>query len=751
MKHIFEERFSRTILAASIAAIGFSFPLSAQAEESEQSADDISSLTRPSSEVELGVGYVSDDSYKFGDYKGLQDEGGYLIGNVDLNKRGDDNASYLQIVGSNLGLDSRNIRIMGGEQGNYGVHLEYDELVKLLSDSYQTPFVNPGSTNLTLPADWIRGNTTALMPNLNTSMRPFNVDTKRKAYSLGLTKVLTNNWDATVNFKRDNKDGNRFIGGVIGNSGGNPRAVTLPEPVDYTTDQFEAMMRYTGEKLQMQFGYYGSFFNNANTSLAWANPFSDATVWGAPLAGLINQGQLGLPPDNQFHQLNASGSYGYSKDTRVTGNLSYGRMTQNEAFLAYTVNPGLSVTTPLPRASLDGEIITTHADLKLNSRLAHGLHLTAAYKYDDRDNNTPQAEYVYIGGDSQNQAIAGATQHTRTNLPHSSTKQQVDAELDYQVASRTKLKFGYAYDWVEKNYEAIDSETEHTVRAGVDHRFNDMASGGLSYAYSDRDTSTYDAGAPFVASYTGDVYINGIIASGTGLWDNVPTQKKFFIAPRKRDKVRAFINAMPNEKVDLQFSLDYKNDDYHSSELGLREATGWSANFDAGLMASEALSGHFFASWENYESNQRSAQLGAVKANYLIPGNWYVTDITDRSYMVGVGFRFKPGGAFEFGGDASYTNSRGQIDVVTGALILPAATPMPDIVSRINRLELFGKYRMKKNLSLNLRYIYEQFSSDDWAYDLVMANTMANVIGTNQESPDYKVHVVGASLTYGFK
>lgn len=765
MKYAIEKRFSRTILAASMAAIGFSAPLAAQAED-----NDLHSLTRPSSEVEVGIGNVSDPSYKYGDYgRGLEESGTYLIGNASMNVRGDNNANYLELNVRNLGLSgSRDIVIKGGEQGNYGLSFSYDELSKLFSDSYQTPFVNPGSTNLTLPAGWVSNcattaapgtavpcttataaASTALMTNLNASMQSFNVETMRKSYSFGVTKLLSAEWDATVNFKREDKDGNRFIGAVIGSSGGNPRAAVLPEPVNYTTDQFEALARYTGEKLQMQLGYYGSFFRNANSGLAWQNPYANgATTWGNAAVGYPNgSGQIGLPADNQFHQISATGGYSYSKDTRVSGNLSMGRMTQNEAFLPYSVNPGLTITTPMPRSSLDGKIDTTHVDMKLTSKLMPKLNLTAAYRYDDRDNKTPQTQYVYIGGDSTNQAVAGATDRTRTNLPGSSTKQQVDAELDYHMSGHTKLKLGYGYDWVKKTFEAIDSENEHTIKAGVDHRFGDTASGGLSYAYSDRRTSAYDASAPFLATYTGAAYIAGIT---TGLWDNVPTQKKFFLAPRQRDKLHAYANVAPSERVDLQFGLDYKNDDYHSSELGLREATGWAANFDANLVATDMVSGHLFASWEDYQSNQKSAQLGATKANYLIPGNHWTADITDRTLTLGAGFRVKQNDSLDWGGDLSHSSSNGQISVTPGAL-LAAAKPLPDIVSRLGRLELFGKYKMQKDLLLNIKYVYEQYNSADWAYDQVLSNTLANVIGTNQTSPDYRVHAIGASLIYNFK
>ena len=33
-------------------------------------------------EIELGLGYVSDDAYKFGRYNGLQTKGAFVVGNI---------------------------------------------------------------------------------------------------------------------------------------------------------------------------------------------------------------------------------------------------------------------------------------------------------------------------------------------------------------------------------------------------------------------------------------------------------------------------------------------------------------------------------------------------------------------------------------------------------------------------------------------------------------------------------------------
>ena len=103
-----------------------------------------------SGELELGVGHVSDDSYKFGRYTGLHEEGPYAIGDFNLqfrHGRGDD----LHLIGTDLGLDSRNILLEYGRQGTFDTYIEYDQLPSFEIDSAVTPFNGAGSGDLTLP------------------------------------------------------------------------------------------------------------------------------------------------------------------------------------------------------------------------------------------------------------------------------------------------------------------------------------------------------------------------------------------------------------------------------------------------------------------------------------------------------------------------------------------------------------------------------------------------------------------------
>ena len=65
-------------------------------------------------------------------------------------------------------------------------------------------------------------------------------------------------------------------------------------------------------------------FKNKNESVTWDSLFN-GTGHDA------NQtGRYGLPPDNEAHQISASGRYVLSKATSLSASLAYGRQTQND-------------------------------------------------------------------------------------------------------------------------------------------------------------------------------------------------------------------------------------------------------------------------------------------------------------------------------------------------------------------------------------------------------------------------------------
>ena len=119
---------------------------------------EVMELTQHSSSAEVGVGYVGSSSFKAGEYNGLQKDGAYGVGNLDM--RG--GASYdsedptrWRLHANDLGLDTRDLSVEYGRQGSFRLHLDYDEIRRNRSDSYQTPYMGAGTKNLTLPSNWV--------------------------------------------------------------------------------------------------------------------------------------------------------------------------------------------------------------------------------------------------------------------------------------------------------------------------------------------------------------------------------------------------------------------------------------------------------------------------------------------------------------------------------------------------------------------------------------------------------------------
>src|SRR4029079_10401856 len=56
--------------------------VAAGATQAAETSDLVRELTEPTSLIEIGALYVSDSSWKFGEYNGLDQSGAYVIGNI---------------------------------------------------------------------------------------------------------------------------------------------------------------------------------------------------------------------------------------------------------------------------------------------------------------------------------------------------------------------------------------------------------------------------------------------------------------------------------------------------------------------------------------------------------------------------------------------------------------------------------------------------------------------------------------------
>lgn len=496
----------------------------------------VADLTQPVSTVEFGPGYVNHDSYKFGEYNGLQRKGAYLVGGVDL--RGGcyydcNDTTRWRLLGDNLGLDNRSLRGEYGQQGRFRVTLDYDELRRNRSDSYQTPYQDDGNGNFTLPAGWIKpvlpqNSATALnfrvldpaaggvsvlasgVPKAPTAAQLAtgaairaadlpafhneNLYTERKKYGGGLSYFINPHLELKVGAQQENKTGYKPMSTVTSQLG--EYGATLADPIDQTTNQYDVQLNYTGEKSFVQAAYYVSLFSNDIRSLTWADandPTKSATMSSAP--------------SNQFHQFSLTGGYHFTPATQLVAVASYARSTQNDAFITAAQNNQLAWGVPTP--SLNGKVVTSDLNLKLTSRPARGLNLSANYKFDHRDNQTPVNLYFFqdaneskSGASSFNSVLGmpasgllslGSNTNIYANRAYSKKLNQLNLDADYALNKVHAVKLGLDAQRIARDCSGAwidcadaDRTRENTVRAEWRARASDDLTGRVALAYSAR-------------------------------------------------------------------------------------------------------------------------------------------------------------------------------------------------------------------------------------------------------------------------
>ncbi len=512
----------------------------------------VQAQTSQTSTVEVGPGAVSDDSYKAGEYNGLQNAGAFGIGNVDL--RGG-NAGYnsettrrWRVRGNDLGLDSRSLFAEIGQQGKFRLSGGYDALRRNRSDTFQTPYVGTGTNMLTLPGGWlvpavagVSGTNTAgmvtsargLVPSIgaapyinsvatsptfgavlaptaaqialvnataaadNPLFRSYDLYTRRQAVSAAFSYNVDPQWTIDGGVRPEHKDGAKPMGTVSRNTGADI-STAIPDLIDQNHTQTNVGLNFRTERAFAQAAYYGSYFRNNVTSMSWQN-------WATP-TGTLNT--MSTAPGNDFSQVNGTAGLTLSPAMKLVANGAYGRATQNDAFLTDPTAP------VVPVGSLNGLVVTSSFNAKLSSKATNALSLSVGYRFDDRNNQT--AVHVFQYADAGEAPVANANfpagpnnplgavvaQNANANRPYSRKVNQVTAEADYAVAPHQWLKAGYGYERIDRwcNGSWIDcadasTTNENTLRGEWRTSMASSVTARVNYFYAVRRDPTYNENA----------------------------------------------------------------------------------------------------------------------------------------------------------------------------------------------------------------------------------------------------------------
>jgi MtrB/PioB family decaheme-associated outer membrane protein len=705
-----------------------------------------------------GVSGDSEDRSLFGQYNGLRKDDAYFLLDFGYVKRDEATGTWTIVEGRNLGLETRELRGLFGPQGNWKIYGDYSEIVRR----------DPRTVNTSLEGAGTTTPTANLLPTRGTGY-DLDMKTERKRLGVGFEKRFGRNFSFEANYTNEDKEGSRMFGRAFTcpsvtaptpvcaalATGANQWAILfLPEPIDSQTQQFEAKLNFTGERLALTAGYYGSFYNNnfgsinnrvvGNLNNPLGNPMG--TGGGIPLTpGLraILELPLALAPDNQAHQFSIAGNYRITPTTITTFKYAYTRATQDDNFL------GAGLTgAPAGRDNLGGELNTTLAQVGLSMRPIPKLQVVANFRYEDRDDKTPIDLYNLEGVDRF------------TNGHISYTKEAAKVEASYSLPAGFRGTVGLDYDAIDRG-EFVET-TEVAGLSGLRRKVHDRGyrlelrrsmsenlTGFVSFVSSKRDGSTWlkpIGGPPGVIPASDDCQsatVNGVpnacIFNRTGIFP-------YMLEDRRRDKVRFLADWSPAERVSLQFAADYGKDKYSGpSEKGLRDTDVRLFSVDA----SYAVNDNWRVS-ANYSYGEQTLKVDHSTG--------YMADLKDRNTTVGIGVLGKATPRLRVGADLLYINDRNiystGLDALASAAnvaFLAQTGGLPDVTYKDVRLKLHGTYALNKNSDLRLEVVHDRTKLNEWTWGY---NGVAFAFSDNTTvtlNPNQNVTFVALAYTYRFR
>lgn len=710
--------FVLTALAAAILAV----PTADAAEDEEQQVD-LTPLITAESHVSVGIGQFLGDREQFGMFDGVRDAETVILLDGEAHTRDEASGTWTTATFRNLGLDSREATLGFERQGDWGVKLRYNQIPRFAPYTVNTGLRGIGSNSLIV-------SNPSIAPGSGTDLE---IGTTREMVGLDAFKYLAPRLSFKIDFKHEEKNGTRHWG-----RGGQPEFMV--EPIDWTTQQVEMSMNYTGKKFQMGGGYYGSWFSNANSLVDTIRAGDDPAV-------LANHIYLSLPLGNQAHQFFVDGGYSLSTTARGTFKLSYTRATQHEGMPTANI-PGLA--SAVAPSKLNGQVDTALAQLGLSARPLPNLTVLANLRYHDVNDKTP----AWL-------VVTGATEVHSTPLSYETLSGKLEgnyrlpagfsvtAGIDQKNQDRS-IPFGGDINPVDgfddERYVPMRAELDETTyRAELRRSLSDNINGTLGYAHSERDGSIY---SDAVHSLGGINPIN--------------------ISDRDRDKVRLTVDWMVVERLNLQFNVEHAKDDYgpDSNPYGLLEGTAQLYSVDADYSISDKWQLTAWLSHDKTEAEQFAGRWNRPVAPLFLESHEVdkFSELQDVGNSIGVGLRGRPKSGITVGADVQWTRTESQyrdtvIPIGEDAdpdIGYPAGvTPLPDIENNIARLGLFSEYALRKNMDLRIDLIHERWRTDDWSWQFSDGSPFVYGTTTDGTKIDQRYHqnstFVGVRYIFKFR
>jgi len=707
-------------------------------------------------DIDFSIGYVSADSFRFGQYNGLSEEGG----NVQLSGKyidWDTNSNlfdYWKISGHDIGLSTGSAQLEFGALEDYKFGFFYQQFEQVKNNTGATPYTGFGDS-LVLADNWVSGQNSGEMTEFYNTASRFEQSLKRSRLNLTYVKEFDPSWSFNSSYRLEEKNGTKTQGAAFYANANNGHSVILPSNVDYKTQTIDLGFAYHETEYNLIGNYVFSRFENQQKSLTWQNPYSSFLGSGTNYPDAF--GQLALEPDNDFHQFRLMGNYIFDNSLRLSGDMSFAQTSQNESYLPYTVNTQVSVG-QLPSQSLDGEITTFTAKAKLYYRFNRDIVIQALTRYEDRDNSSARMGFQPVFGDSW------APQEDEYQVYNRSYSRNVfhnKVEGSYRLTNAHKLSVAFAHEEINRYNHAVETTKENSVELKLRSRPLTNLTTRIELNYKDRAASVYNWGQSYFSLF--DVQLINETPDNQR-FTNHPLLSQYYLSNRQQTLAKFNAGYVFSNQWQANADIFYQKNDYQQSELGLTGDEMSHLTLSTMWLYSSRLNMSVYLSLDDYQLEQTGrAFRGGIEKNAFevyspLPQasdpsrNWQLSpkDISQSLGFTGNWIVLPK--KLDMDWDYRFTDSSSiNDDLQSGGAADLDNLAFPDVISNEHHLSLNSSYHASDQLSFKLNYQYYRFKGQNWAFDQVTPTSIDKVLGTGEKSANDQIHVINISLIYRFK
>jgi len=712
---------------------------------------------------------------------------GPIINSAGFLAENRDSAFYMSANVGSVGRSDQTYQLTLGRYGAFSGTLFFDSIPHVFSTNARILWDGAGTGRLTLPPGLTPGaSTPTQVQSVLASLFPGEVSLTREKAGMSFTYTPHELSEVFFRFGYEDREGTRPLGATFGYPFQNG-ATELVEPIEYRTFDVNAGARFKGETLQANLTYAGSFFRNDIPALVWDNP---GLTGLAPGGYIPTQGQMALPPDNDYHTVKGDLAWAFTRG-RFAASASYASMKQNSSLLPPTVGTGVinGVTGPINLANWNtvgalsqdtalAEISTFNGFAQLQFNPTPQLRLDFEVRNRNEDNKTNYValnpltgQYGYIALDGglapfipslsgvYEPTVAGQRVQIR-NIPFATDTLTLTAKASYRFANRNRLELSYANKSVDHSVREVGDSDDHRFSAQFVTRAREWATTRVSYEFATLNGDTY-------ASYPYGPYNS---TSLSGYIPRYPTGdapftlgplRKYDIADRTEQALKSQTNFILADNVDLQLGGNFRIYDY-DADYGLKSARNFNINAELTYQVSLATNFNVFYSFQGHKREAANINpLGgspddsAGSPTYPLANAW-TEEADDKNHVFGAGIRHRIGSVtidldytFTYGDSGmsyTYASPGAFFNILTPA---QAGNAFPENTFRHHLVQTSVLWKYTEKLGVRGYYRFEHEEMEDFHYT-GLTQVIDNNIYLAAIPESYTAHVFGIFFQYSY-